>query len=245
MTDLSRMSKGNFLPYRRAHLIVREFKLQNRAEWRKYAREHAAELKADGIPLRPDVYYQSDDYKHQIRFTKRRAGTDADKGNQKDWVNWAVWLSARRKPSGQFVPRSEFDVWLSRQKTIRSKAAYDRWCATYPAERKQLRLPSSPQHCYAGFTWRQAFHKRAISAGNRVQEYAPFKEVRRAVRAVVRVQEMTKLTNWIAFIKEHPEWLETHRCPVSPHKVAAYANDWRGWRDFLGTDQRPTDRFKL
>lgn len=235
------MPRGNFLPYTRAQAIVSAWGIPNRAAWRAYVRKHKEELKALGIPCLPEIYYLSDAEKQRLY---RYRGTTAHKQSKgQRWKGWKAWLGAKNRPRKVYVSKTEFLQWL-RNTGVTSKKGYEEWRRDNRTDPLRQRLPSSPETAYQGFSWRSAFGKRTVSPGNRAQQYAPFYEVKRAVRELVKREGLRKKESWLAYMRDHPDWLEEHRCPMFPSHVAAYDAYWRGWKDFLNEDTRPTPRYK-
>jgi hypothetical protein len=152
------------LPFDEARRLVRKLRISNRDAWREYVKTHRAALSAQGIPTRPDVRYK-------------------DEG----WKGWAVWLSAPRRPRNKFLLYEQFREWVLAQ-GLRSQAAYRRWYREHPDERHRLQLPSAPEQAYQQFSWRRLLGKRASGAGSQSREYAPFVQVRRAVRQLARTR---------------------------------------------------------
>ena len=238
------MPRGNFLSYTCAQAIVSTWGIPSREAWRAYVRKNKPRLKALGIPCLPEIYYLSDDAKHsRYRYAEILSKSEADIGRPQRWKGWKAWLGVKNRPRKVYVPKTAFLQWL-RDTGLTSKKGYEAWRRDNRADPLRQRLPSSPETVYQGFSWRTAFAKRAVSPGNRAQQYAPFYEVKRAVRELVKREGLRKKENWLSYMREHPEWLEQHRCPMFPSHVAAYDAHWRGWRDFLNVDTRPTGRYK-
>lgn len=228
------------LPYDRAKRYVRTLGLRNREEWRRYVREHREELDAQGIPHAPDIFYESTETKFRRAILRHQPAKN--RRQPRTWVGWKDWLgTASPHPRRTFMSRSQFETWL-RNHRITSKAAYGRWRHENASDADFARLPSTPQLTYATFSWRSALGKPSHTRGAQPQQFAPFYEVRRAVRALARQEGFTKASAFTAYVTAHPEWLQTHRCPKRPD-VGVYG-EWRGWHDFLGINTKPTVRFK-
>jgi hypothetical protein len=138
------------------------------------------------------------------------------------------------------MPFEQWRSWLN-QTDIRSKADFERWCKEHTTERERLRIPASPAYSYAQFPgWRFVFGKHPDTSGRGVTKYRPFKEV----RAWVRSLKLSKVSAWQTFAQTERDQLHARGCPATPDRVADYRNDWRGWRDFLGTDIRAATNYK-
>lgn len=230
------------LPYDRARRYVRTLGLRNRDEWRRYVRQHADQLDAKGIPHAPDIFYLSSAEK--VRRVILRDLPQKERRQPRSWVGWKDWLGAAAPhPRQRFMPRTQFEQWL-RQTKITSKATYERWRRENPTHCDLSRLPSTPAQAYIGFSWKTALGKPSHSKGAPPQQYAPFYELRRAVRALARQEGLTKESAFTAYVTAHPEWLQQHGCPKRPDVARAYDDYWRGWHDFLGINTKPTMRFK-
>ena len=235
------MPRGNFLPYTRAQAIVSTWGILNREAWRAYVRRNKPKLAALGIPCLPEIYYLSDDEKHKNYFYG--AVPASERGRARRWKGWKAWLGVKGRPRKVYVPKAEFLQWL-RDTGLTSKKSYEEWRRNNRTDEMRPILPSSPETAYQGFSWRSAFGKRTVSPGNRAQQYAPFYEVKKAVRELAKREGLRKKESWLAYMRDHPEWLEEHRCPMYPSHAAAYDAFWRGWEDFLIADTRPTPRYK-
>lgn len=195
------------IAYSPAQRFVRKLQLSSRTEWRNWVRNNSAALRAARIPAQPDKRYKNS-----------------------GWNGWATWLGAKHKPKA-FVAFREW-VALAQARDLTTKQRYQTWCAANPDERIRLKMPSSPAYTYREFGgWRDAFAKPAMTFGRVRSSFAPFKEVRQQVRRL----KLEKVFGWRDFAKNNPGWLAEHRCPAAPDLVADYANEWRGWGDFLGT----------
>lgn len=167
------------------------------------------------------------------------------------WVDWHDWLGSSFAPrkNAQFLTRAEFVAFL-KQKHITTQAQYQLWRRKAKKRPTPLyyRLPGAPA-IYTAFSWKQVSPttrpKTDRSPRNKggavAHDYAPFGEVRRAVRAL----RLGKKEHWVAFVKDHPEWLREHQCPRHPESVAQYRPRWHSWADFLGSDTRARQRYKL
>lgn len=206
------MPRANFLPYARAQAIVRTWRLANRKQWRDYVRTHKEELRALRIPALPDVHYLSEETKY--RLYRYKMPSDLREPEPARWTGWTAWLGVGRRPSHTFLSKSEFLKWL-RENGIRNKEQYTAWRRDNATDERRRQLPSAPQIAYQEFSWRAALGKRAFSAGNTAQQYAPFREMRRAARVLAKREGLLKKDSWLAYVREHPEWLQEHRGSVN------------------------------
>ncbi len=167
------------------------------------------------------------------------------------WVNWHDWLGSSYTPrlTTSFLSSAEFVAFL-KQKRITTQAQYQRWRKNAANRRTPLysRLPGSPA-IYTYFSWKKVSPTTRPTGGGKprntggavAQDYAPFGDVRRKVRAL----KLVKKEHWVAFVKDNPDWLREHRCPRHPDSVTQYRPRWHGWQDFLGSDTLAKQRYKL
>lgn len=241
--------KHTFLPYTKARAFARLLRLKNRTEWQHYAKSHTAELEAAGVPRVPDVYYLSPQAKYERGYGYKEP-TDPATANIGAWVDWHDWLGSSYAPrlNAQFLTSAEFVAFL-KQKRITTQAQYQRWRKNAANRRTPLysRLPGAPA-IYKEFSWKQVSPTTRPTRGRRprnkggavAQDYAPFGDVRRKVRAL----KLVKKKHWVTFVKDNPDWLREHRCPRHPESVAQYRPRWHSWVDFLGSDTRANRRYK-
>lgn len=218
--------KSTLLPFEGARRFARSLKLPTRNAWRLWVADpqHRAILDVRRVPSRPDIAYES-----------------------RGWVDWTDWLRAtgRTIASRRFTPKhylalSEWLEWVA-SRGFRTKQDYDAWCSANRAERKRLRVPSSPAVVYEQFPgWLVALGKvgKTSFKGRAAKRYAPFREAK-ALARTLPLQPRTA-TGWRAWARDHRALLGSYRIPSAPQLVAEYRQAWRGWRDFLGIDRRPT-----
>ena len=226
-----RLSRSRLVPFATARAFARSLKLATRSAWREWAKTHRAELQANGVPSRPDVAYGEE--------RERR-------GRIKEWQGWTDWLRAgkrtitsRRYAPKEFMSFPAWSDWVVRQ-GFRRKEDYNDWCKGNRAERSALGVPSSPALIYAEFPgWNVALRKVAPrDKGRRAAVYVSFREARGFARSL-KLRSAREWRDW-ACRETNRKLLDAYRIPSSPDRVAAYRNEFRGWRDFLGTDCRPT-----
>jgi hypothetical protein len=240
--------KHTFLPYTKARAFARSLRLKNRAEWQHYAKSHTAELEAAGVPRVPDVYYLSPQAKYERDYGYKEP-TDPATANIGAWVDWHDWLGSSYAPrmNAQFLTLTEFIAFV-RKRRLTTQALYQRWRKKHYDTPDYHRTPGAPSAVYAGFTWTAVSATTKVSwsdrpqrkGGAQPQQYAPFREVRRAVRTL----DLRKREHWFTHVKDDPQWLRKHQCPAHPERVAQYSGDWHGWADFLGSDTRANHRYK-
>jgi len=184
---------------------------------------HRADLDANGVPSRPEIAYE-----------------------KKGWQEWTDWLKAGKRTVGsrryapkEFMSFREWSAWVAQQ-GFKRKEDYNDWCKEHRAERSTLGVPSSPALIYAEFPgWNVALGKTAPRDKGRLPAaYVPFREA----RAFARSLKLSSARDWREWARRTAsrQLLDTYRIPTTPDRVAAYRQDFRGWRDFLGTDTRPT-----
>jgi hypothetical protein len=208
-----------------ARKFARSLKLRKRDHWREWVRKHRADLDVRSVPSRPDKAY-------------RRSG----------WSGWSDWLGSNLFQPKPFMPYEQWIDWLRAQGFTR-QTEYNDWCKDHPAERERLRIPSSPSLVYAKFrTWREELNQAAENkqATRLVGSYLPFAQARAFARALVRSAEWDALgyqrthKGWQAYARDHRTVLNERHIPAAPDSVAQYRANWRGWRDFIGTNTRST-----
>lgn len=218
--------KSPLSPFKAARRFAQSLRLARRDEWRAWAIENNDELRARRIPPNPEFAY-------------RHSG----------WVSWSDWLGANLFQPKRFLSYQQWRAWLLQQ-PIRTKLEYNDWCKANAHERRRLRIPSSPALVDAQFgTWREELRHRG--AQSKLQTKVPYsyvsfgvarENVRRLLKSASWRQAGYKNTakGWQEFARENKSILQELRIPVSPDVVAQYRRDWRGWRDYLGTNTRPT-----
>lgn len=240
--------KRTFLPYTKARAFARSLRLKNRTEWRAYAKTHRAELDAAGVPCSPEVFYLSPQAKHD-RGYGYKAPTDPTTADVSSWVSWHDWLGSSYAPrmNAQFLPLNKFITFVKKRR-ITTQARYQRWRKKHYGTPDYHRTPGAPSAVYVGFSWKTVSATTKVvwsttpqgKGGAQPQHYAPFGQVRKAVRAL----KLGKREHWVAFVKDHPDWLREQQCPRHPERVAQYSDRWHGWSDFLGSDTRARQRYK-
>lgn len=220
----TRGTKSRLLPFTAARDYARSLKLTTREGWRRWARGHRHQLDAHRVPSRPDIAYAS-----------------------LGWQGWTDWLRSgartiSRRPAllKRFMPYHDWMTWVA-TRAFRTKADYNDWCKANPAERKRIGVPSAPALVYADFPgWLVALRKPPTTSfrGRRPNHFAPFREAREFARSL-RLTPRTA-AGWRAWARDHRSLLSSYRFPAVPDRVAEYRREFRGWRDFLGTDRRPT-----
>ena len=263
-----------FLPYTKARSFARSLRLKNRTQWREYAKQHKAHLDALGVPAVPEDYYRSDDERHlratsdhsppqnrplsaakagqtQERTTaaQRRPAPPPKPPRVRTWINWHDWLGSSYAPrmTKDFASRTEFTAFL-KKRHISTQAQYQRWRKKYLRSPLYHRMPGSPASVYTSFSWKTVSPTMKVDGsvtpqnkgGAPAHHYAPFSEVRREVRAL----KLNKREHWVAFVRDHSDWLREHNCPSHPERVAQYSERWHGWADFLNKDTRALQRYK-
>lgn len=166
------------------------------------------------------------------------------------WVSWHDWLGSSYAPrmNAQFLPLNEFIAFL-KKRHLTTQLQYQRWRKKHIRTPDYRRTPGAPSAKYEGFSWKTVSATTKVvwsptpqgKGGAQPQHYAPFGQVRKAVRAL----KLGKREHWVAFVKDHPEWLRDNQCPRHPERVAQYSDRWHGWADFLGSDTRARQRYKL
>ena len=226
LASTSTSNHSRLLQFDAARLFARSLKLPTRDAWRQWVavRKHRATLDAQRVPSRPDIAYES-------------CG----------WVDWTDWLHAsgrtirsRRFSLKPFMPVADWLDWVAAQ-SFRKKEEYDDWCKAHPDERKRLLIPSSPALTYADFPgWSLALGTTGTTSfkGRIAKRYLPFREARQFARSL-KLYPPTA-AGWRLWAREHRALLDSSQIPATPQRVAQYRREFRGWRDFLGTDRRPT-----
>jgi hypothetical protein len=229
----------NAAPFKAARRFARSLKLLYRDQWRSWVKSHRAELAARNIPTRPDFAYRSD-----------------------GWQDWSDWLGSNPFRPKTFMAYPEWQAWMQQQH-FKTKQNYDDWCAAHSqrapdtdmiSDRERLGVPSSPASVYAEFRgWNEELKKdgSAKHKGRKPHQFAAFGSVRQNVRTLVKSsadwgpKKLHKpypktAAGWRKYAREHRAELARLNFPASPDRIAQYQNNWRGWRDFLGVNTRPT-----
>lgn len=240
--------KHQFLPYTKARGFARKLRLRNRKEWHAYAKQHRTELATAGVPCSPEVFYLSPQAKYD-RGYGYKAPTDPATKDIGAWVNWHDWLGSSYAPrlTAQFAPLDEFLAFLT-QHRIATQAQYQHWRKQHYGSALYKRMPGAPATVYTSFSWKTVSPTvtgspttaRRNKGGALAQQYAPFHEVRRKVRAL----KLVKREMWFAWVKDHPDDWRALTCPRHPETIAQYSSHWHGWADFLGSDTRANRRYK-
>jgi hypothetical protein len=207
-----------------ARAFARSLRLPNRDAWRQWASKNRAALDSHRVPSRPDIAYASSGWR--------------------DWTDWlkadARTISYRPAVLQRFMPYQDWLKWVASQ-SFRTKADYNDWCKANPAERKLLGVPSAPALVYADFPgWLVALRKPPTTSfrGRRPNPYVPLREAKKFA-ASLPLNPRTA-AGWHAWARDHRSILRSQRIPFAPDRVAEYRKEFRGWRDFLNKDRRPT-----
>lgn len=230
--------RGLYRPFKTARTFARSLTLKSTQDWERWAKANREELGRRNIPARPDTVY-------------------ADAG----WSGWLDWLGANPAVVRPVMPYVEWQAWL-RTQNFRRRQDYDDWCSDQksgtwdrqdrsPSERERLGIPSDPRRAYRKFKgWAIELRGTPAAKQNAPRVYPRFGEVRRYVRTLVRsdawdaARYPKTAAGWRAYARDHRVELRERNIPVAVDTVAQYQHDWRGWRDFLGTNTFPTPNRK-
>ena len=221
-----------------ARTFARSLRLHSTRAWEQWAKKHREERIARQIPARPDNVYAST-----------------------GWVGWQDWLGANPARVRPVMPYAQWRAWLLTQ-NFRRRQDYDDWCSAQketgwertdggPSVRQRLRIPSDPRRVYREFKgWAVELQGTPPAKQNAPHAYPRFGEVRRYVRLLLKsdawdtTRYRKTAAGWKAYARDHRAELRERNIPVAVDTVAQYQQDWRGWRDFLGTNTFPTPNRK-
>jgi len=121
---------------------------------------------------------------------------------------------------------------IARSLGFKTLNEYRRYCKS---EKHDPRLPKSPYNTYADKWkgWRDWLGTTEFSSSQRAKRksiFPPFEEARKIARSL-----------GFRYVREYGKYCKSEgynpKLPKSPHY--AYADKWKGWRDWLGTTELP------
>lgn len=229
--------RGVYVAFKTARTFARSLRLKSTRSWEQWAKANREELSKRQIPARPDTVYAN-------------AG----------WADWLDWLGANPAVLKPVMPYEKWRAWL-RTKNFRRRQDYDDWCSAQKSgswdrqdrgmsERERLGIPSDPRRAYREFKgWSVELKGTPPAKRNAPRAYVSFGEARRYVRQLLKSPDWDAsryprtAKGWKAYARDHRHTIPL-RIPVAVDTVAQYQADFRGWRDFLGTNTFPTPNRK-
>lgn len=196
----------DWLPFEKAKIFVHKLKLKNWKEWNSFALGKHKHKRPNNIPTAPNIIYKQ------------------------QWKDWQDWIGE------SFKGRVKFWDFIRARNYVQSLNIHsrDEWNKFLKSDNKPLYIPANPYFVYKNSGWisfgdwlgtnRVANQNRVFLSFYKAREFA------RKLKIKSQIEWNKYCKNELSQLARKPNYI-----PSDPAKTYKKSNEWRGWKDWLGT----------